>query len=118
MPSGKSFYARVSASVLVASRRLLLLTLLVMTVFIVSGGRGSCADVPPKFQEAYKKFSSQVSTANLRSTVNALSGFGSRIAGYPGDKQRRITFRSSCNPSACKTSRRIPSPSPFLTTSA
>ena len=87
MPSGKSYYARIVASVPAASRRFFLLFALTITIFIVSGGRGTSADVPQKFQDAYKKFSGQVSTANLRSTVNTLSGFGSRIAGYPGDKQ-------------------------------
>ena len=45
------------------------------------------ADVPSAFQQAYKKFSGQVSPANLRQTVNTLAGFGSRIAGYPGERQ-------------------------------
>ncbi len=33
----------------------------------------------------YRKFSGLVNTNNLRATVDTLAGFGSRIAGYPGD---------------------------------
>ena len=43
------------------------------------------ADVAPELQEAYKKFNGFVKPANLSSTVKTLAGFGSRVAGYPGD---------------------------------
>ncbi|MCS6777855.1 MAG: FtsX-like permease family protein [Chloroherpetonaceae bacterium] len=38
-------------------------------------------------KEAYRKFSAGVSPANLSRTIRDLTGFGSRIAGYPGDRK-------------------------------
>jgi hypothetical protein len=36
-------------------------------------------------KDAYRRFSAFVTPGNLRSTVNTLAAFGSRVAGYPGD---------------------------------
>ncbi|HEV2474074.1 MAG TPA: M28 family peptidase, partial [Chthonomonadales bacterium] len=45
------------------------------------------ADLPaPALQAAYRQFYSFISPSNLSTTVNTLSSFGSRVAGYPGDK--------------------------------
>ena len=43
------------------------------------------ADVAPELQAAYKQFNGFVKPTNLSMTVKTLSGFGSRVAGYPGD---------------------------------
>jgi hypothetical protein len=38
-------------------------------------------------KEAYLKFSGAVNPSNLRATVNELAGYGSRVAGYPGNQK-------------------------------
>lgn len=63
------------------------LTLLLLLTLLLSAGAGRCADVPQAFQDAYKRFSAQVNPNNLRQTVDTLAGFGSRVAGYPGERR-------------------------------
>lgn len=45
------------------------------------------ADVSKPLQDAYHQYSSFVEPGRLRATVNTLAGFGSRVAGYPGDRK-------------------------------
>lgn len=45
------------------------------------------ADATPEMQAAYKRFNDGVNANNLAATVKTLAGFGSRIAGYPGDRK-------------------------------
>ena len=46
----------------------------------------ACADAAADVRAAaYRKFSGQVSLKNLRDSVDKLSSFGARIAGYPGN---------------------------------
>ncbi len=50
---------------------------------VVVGPRALAADA----SEQYRKLTAQISTKNLTETVTTLAGFGSRVAGYPGDAQ-------------------------------
>ncbi|HLK58459.1 MAG TPA: M28 family peptidase, partial [Chthonomonadaceae bacterium] len=54
-------------------------------LLLVAAGGAARADVPKEFQDTYRQFYSFVQPADLAATVQALTGFGSRIAGYPGD---------------------------------
>jgi hypothetical protein len=56
-----------------------------IATLMVAGLSVSVGEVSPRFREAYAMFSAGVAPGRLRSTVNTLSGFGSRVAGYPGD---------------------------------
>ena len=83
---------------------------------VASGGRGRCADVPPAFQSAYKKFSGQVVPDNLRKTVNTLAGFGSRVAGYPGEQQAEDYVEQQFNALGLQNVKKTLFPLPFPTT--
>ena len=89
--TGKSLHACPAPRVLLCAALLCLLS----TLFV--SGRAHCADVPPAFQSAYKKFSSQVVPDNLRKTVSTLAGFGSRVAGYPGEQQAEEYVKQQFN---------------------
>jgi hypothetical protein len=53
-----------------------------------SGVRCTYADTVPAYdQQAYHLFYSSVNPANLQQTVDTLASFGSRVAGYPGEKK-------------------------------
>ena len=55
---------------------------------LLLSARYSGADpVPAKDQAAYRLFYSQVNSKLLSDTVDTLAGFGSRVAGYPGEKK-------------------------------
>ena len=56
------------------------LSVLVLSSALV-GPRALAADA----SDQYRKLTAQVSTKNLAETVTTLAGFGSRVAGYPGD---------------------------------
>jgi hypothetical protein len=58
----------------------------VALAMLVLGSRLAYADAAADARaEAYRKFSGQVNAQNLRQTVDTLAGFGSRVAGYPGN---------------------------------
>ncbi|MDE2127703.1 MAG: M28 family peptidase [Armatimonadetes bacterium] len=48
--------------------------------------RHACADVAAPLQKAYRTFYGFVQPSRLRSAVDTLTSFGSRVAGYPGDQ--------------------------------
>ncbi len=49
--------------------------------------RARAADVPKPLQDAYREYSGFIDPARMRATVNTLASFGSRVAGYPGDRK-------------------------------
>ena len=66
------------------------LTVFALTTFVLltAGTKTARAvDVKPELQAAYKDYSRTVNANNLRASVKTLSSFGSRIAGYPGDRK-------------------------------
>jgi len=56
-----------------------------IATLLVAGLSLSAGDVAPAFRSAYLDFSGSVAPERLRATVDTLAGFGSRVAGYPGD---------------------------------
>jgi hypothetical protein len=73
-------------SLLVATRRATVGALLAL-LFACVPTPGRCVDVKPEQQTAYRNFSANVKPENLTSTIKTLTGYGSRVAGYPGDRQ-------------------------------
>jgi hypothetical protein len=71
-------------SLVTAGRRAAVGALLTL-LFACLGAPGRCVDVKPEQATAYRDFSAKVNPKNLSDTINTLTGFGSRIAGYPGD---------------------------------
>jgi len=64
-----------------ASLRVFLRVTFLLALF---AGAGSAAVANP---DMYRKLAGEVKPENLSETIRTLSGFGSRIAGYPGDAQ-------------------------------
>ena len=63
------------------------LSVLIAVSFVSGLAPSAHADVKKELQEAYKRFNAFVKPTNLATTVKTLSSFGSRIAGYPGDRK-------------------------------
>ncbi|HZT44335.1 MAG TPA: FtsX-like permease family protein [Chthonomonadaceae bacterium] len=61
------------------------LPILSFLLLLLALGSIARADVPKEFQDTYRQFYSFIQPNNLSTTVQTLTGFGSRIAGYPGD---------------------------------
>ena len=58
-----------------------------ITVLFNGPFAASAAEADTKLQTQYRTLAAEIKSENLSSTVKTLAGFGSRVAGYPGDKQ-------------------------------
>ena len=66
-------------------RRISLLPILGLCLILSALGGAAHADVPKELQDTYRQFYGFIQPGNLETTVQTLSGLGSRVAGYPGD---------------------------------
>ena len=63
------------------------LSILVSALLVLAQIQTARAEVKKEFQEAYRKFGGIVQPASLEATIRELAGYGSRVAGYPGDRK-------------------------------
>jgi uncharacterized protein YhhL (DUF1145 family) len=61
------------------------LTLVLILGIGLPQGRADTVVVPPELQKQYQTLAGEVNPLNLQKTVDTLAGYGSRVAGYPGD---------------------------------